>query len=197
MGLNSRGVETHRRIIDATLRVIATEGVRAVTHRRVAKEAGSATGLIAYYFASTPALIAGTLEELTRRETDRLDSLRDQVIATGGDVNTLVDLLVEELPRWSSDRKQDAISSMALTLEIPRSSISREAFADWEQAQDALYQAVAEQVGCSDHDALATYLAASLEGIAVYAAITSDPEDVERAARLGLRLLLTSARDHG
>lgn len=195
IGQNSRGVETHRRIIDATLEVIASEGVRAVTHRRVAAQARASAGLISYHFASTGELIDATLADLGRREVERLTALREQVLAADDDIDTLADLLVSEAPRWASDRRRDAISSMALTLEIVGSGVSRVDFAEWERAQFDLYEAVATKLGSSDPPAVATYLNGSLEGLAVFAAIAPDATDVIRSTRYGVVLLLTAIRD--
>ena len=46
-----------RSILDATLRVISSGGVDAVTHRRIAAEAGVALGSTTYYFASREELV--------------------------------------------------------------------------------------------------------------------------------------------
>ena len=53
-----RGETTRRRLLDATLRVVARDGVRAVTHRAVAKEAGLSVSLTTYYFVDLYDLIA-------------------------------------------------------------------------------------------------------------------------------------------
>jgi|SRR5690606_29690650 len=53
-----RGETTRRKLLDATLRVIARDGVRAVTHRAVAREAGLSVSLTTYYFVDLYDLIA-------------------------------------------------------------------------------------------------------------------------------------------
>lgn len=53
-----RGESTRRKLLDATLRVIAREGVRSVTHRAVAREAGLSVSLTTYYFVDLYDLIA-------------------------------------------------------------------------------------------------------------------------------------------
>jgi AcrR family transcriptional regulator len=53
-----RGESTRRKLLDATLRVIARDGVRAVTHRAVAREAGLSVSLTTYYFVDLYDLIA-------------------------------------------------------------------------------------------------------------------------------------------
>jgi AcrR family transcriptional regulator len=188
----ARGEVTRQRILEATLQVIATEGVRAVTQRRVAKQAGASLGLITYYFDNTTALIASTLEDLGRRETARLVALQGEVETVGADVDGLLDILLGEVDQWSTSRKNDAITNFALTLEIPRGGVSRELFDQWETAQVAFYESVARALGCTEPDDIAMYLLTSVDGISLYAAIAPDPQQVRRGARVGLRMLLQS-----
>src|SRR5688572_1444836 len=51
------GPDRSTSILQATVRVIAAEGLECVTHRRVAEEAGVSLGLTTYYFASRDDLI--------------------------------------------------------------------------------------------------------------------------------------------
>jgi len=188
--LNSRGVNTRRRILDATLSVIAADGVRAVTHRRVATAAGASVGLITYYFASTDELIAATLEDLAQRETARLETMRAAVEEIGPDSDRIVDLFVEDLRRCAGVRREDAIGAMALTLEIPRERVKREAFDAWESAQIALFEAVGTAIGAEFPEGFAIFLSASMDGLELYSAIAPDPAYMESAARAGLQHLL-------
>ncbi len=49
-GTRPRGEQTRRRILDATLSVIARAGVSGTTHRAIAREAGVQLSLTTYYF---------------------------------------------------------------------------------------------------------------------------------------------------
>jgi DNA-binding transcriptional regulator YbjK len=49
-GTRTRGGQTRQKILDATLRVIAREGVRGTTHRAIASEADVQLSLTTYYF---------------------------------------------------------------------------------------------------------------------------------------------------
>ena len=49
-GTRPKGEKTRQKILAATLRVIASEGVRGTTHRVIAKEAGVQLSLTTYYF---------------------------------------------------------------------------------------------------------------------------------------------------
>lgn len=191
----ARGEVTRQRILDATLQVIATEGVRAVTQRRIAKQAGASLGLITYYFDNTTALITATLEDLGRRETERLVGLEAKVERVGNDVDKLVDILLRELKQSSGARKNTAIANIALTLEIPRGGVSRDLFDSWEQAQVSFYEAIARALGCDEPDDIAMYLFSSVEGLLMYSAIAPDARLIHRGARAGLRLLLQALQD--
>lgn len=57
-GSRQRGELTRQRILEAVMRVIAREGVRGVTHRTVAAEAGVNLSLTTYYFVDRYDLIA-------------------------------------------------------------------------------------------------------------------------------------------
>ncbi|MDH3619756.1 MAG: TetR family transcriptional regulator [Gammaproteobacteria bacterium] len=57
-GTRPRGEQTRQKILDATLSVIAREGVRGTTHRAIAKEADVQLSLTTYYFRDLNELIS-------------------------------------------------------------------------------------------------------------------------------------------
>ncbi len=57
-GTRPRGERTRRKILNATLNVIAKEGVRGTTHRAIAREAGVQLSLTTYYFRDLNELIS-------------------------------------------------------------------------------------------------------------------------------------------
>lgn len=58
----SRGEERRKQILQATLRVIAREGIRAVRHRAVAKEASASLSATTYYFTDLHDLLCAACE---------------------------------------------------------------------------------------------------------------------------------------
>ena len=64
-----------RAILDAALRVISSGGVDAVTHRRVAAEAGVALGSTTYYFASREDLVRQAFRHYLEEVTTAIGSL--------------------------------------------------------------------------------------------------------------------------
>ena len=58
------------RILDATLRVLAREGIAGVKMRAVAREAGVAVGLANYHFENKNALVSAALQRIGERDLE-------------------------------------------------------------------------------------------------------------------------------
>ncbi len=71
-GTRPRGEQTRAKIIDATLSVIASEGVRGTTHRAIAREAGVQLSLTTYYFRDLNELISLAFQAFMDRDHDVL-----------------------------------------------------------------------------------------------------------------------------
>lgn len=67
-GTRPRGEQTRRKILDATLSVIAREGVRGTTHRAIAKRAGVQLSLTTYYFRDLNELISLSFQKFMERD---------------------------------------------------------------------------------------------------------------------------------
>lgn len=195
--LSPKGELTHRRIVDATVRVIATEGVRAVTHRRVAQEADASVGLVTYYFASTDALIAATLDHIAQLETTAYNRMKGRVDKLGADCAGIVEVLTDEVAERGGARRTEAIASLALTLELTDRRENREPFASWEAAQFELCESAIRGVGGVPDRSGTLYLTASLEGLFLFAVIARDPGAVRDAAQAGLERVLKALGSAG
>jgi DNA-binding transcriptional regulator YbjK len=75
----SRGERTRQAILDATLRVIADGGVRAVTHRAVAQEAGVNVSLTTYYFSDIFDMVSSAFNDFVERERPRVERAWQEV----------------------------------------------------------------------------------------------------------------------
>lgn len=73
---------TRDRILRATLHVIATDGIGAVTNRRIASEAGVALGSLTYHFPSQTALLRDSLLGYVEAEVARIGAIAEQLRAT-------------------------------------------------------------------------------------------------------------------
>jgi DNA-binding transcriptional regulator YbjK len=88
-----------RAILDAVLRVVAAGGVDAVTHRRVAAEAGVPLGSTTYYFASRDDLLREAFRRHAGAVHGSLDALAERAsLRTASDVvRFLVELVRREM----------------------------------------------------------------------------------------------------
>jgi DNA-binding transcriptional regulator YbjK len=92
-GTRPRGEQTRQKILEATLRVIARDGVRGTTHRAVAREAEVQLSLTTYYFRDLNELISlafrmfmdrdyGTLARQWKRAFRYLDQFSAEDLAS-------------------------------------------------------------------------------------------------------------------
>ena len=82
-------------LVAASWQVIATEGLRGATLRRVAAEAGCTTGALTHYFADRQALLTAALQAAQRQTGLRmLEASRREL----GDRQRLEAVLLEALP---------------------------------------------------------------------------------------------------
>jgi DNA-binding transcriptional regulator YbjK len=98
-----KGERSRRSLLEATLRVIARGGVEAVTHRRVAAEAGVSHGATTYHFASRDDIILQAFRHYIRLITAHLDAAWEDLDDDRGDVRSVVAFLVDFTRREFSD----------------------------------------------------------------------------------------------
>lgn len=70
-----RGAARREALLDATVRLLAREGARAVTHRAVATEAGTTHGAPRYYFATRDELLDEALRRIADQQVHAVEAL--------------------------------------------------------------------------------------------------------------------------
>ncbi|MGW4498981.1 TetR/AcrR family transcriptional regulator [Micromonospora sp. NPDC004336] len=91
-GRLARGTRRRAEIIEATLAVVTRDGAAGVTHRTVAKQAGVATSLSTYYFATLDDLLVAALTSVADGYTARIRQIMD---APGDKIAGLAELIAE------------------------------------------------------------------------------------------------------
>ncbi len=187
-------------ILDATLRLIATDGVDSITHRRVAAEADVPLGSTTYYFESREQL----LREAFRLYLTRIWGLQTQLLKTFriSSAASLVDYLVELTKREFEDEAM-MLAEYELTLFAARDSEVADALHEWDAAMMAELARTLESLGCArPFDAAKTLLhmmrGHELDSLSRHDA---DPEDLRRrltvviAALIGESTTVASKRE--
>jgi DNA-binding transcriptional regulator YbjK len=88
-----------RSIVEATVRIVAREGVSGVTHRRVAAEAGVSLSSTTWHYATKADILEAALHSAADREVARMTGIADRL----GDfdlvawADALADWLLEQL----------------------------------------------------------------------------------------------------
>ena len=73
-----RGADRREALLDATVRLLARQGARAVTHRAVASEAGTTHGAPRYYFATRDELLDEALRRIADRQVHAIEELLNE-----------------------------------------------------------------------------------------------------------------------
>lgn len=76
---SSKGAQTRSRILEATLAVIARDGIRGVTHRAVAKEAAVNLSLTTYYFTDIDDMLKTAFQQFCERMRPDIKQLWDEI----------------------------------------------------------------------------------------------------------------------
>src|SRR5947209_17004939 len=89
-----RGAARREALLEAVLRIVADVGADAVTHRRVAQEAGLPLASTTYWFDSKDHLLTAALERAAERDIARLSALLDDAPAKADPLALAVDAIV-------------------------------------------------------------------------------------------------------
>ncbi|AVV47774.1 TetR family transcriptional regulator [Streptomyces sp. P3] len=174
-GRRARGQESRRRLLEATLRVIAREGPAAVTHRAVAAEADVTKSLATYHFATVDELLTAALVESAEFYARQLAEDLPSDCSLGELAQHLTDAFNGHRAEW--------LGAYELFLHAARSPVLREAarmWVDWGRGLARRYTDDPVAVDC---------FVSALDGFAMHALLSDEPLDVERLAGIFTYLL--------
>lgn len=166
-------------LLDAAIRVVSATGLRNLTYRAVAAEAGVTHGLVAHHFGSRETLLGEALTRSIRRSIDASSLL----VAGGG-----IDDYVEGLADMVAAEPDLQAFQYELLLESRRNPQFRPSAEHvYDTYRDAARRGL-EHLGITD-TAVADVVFAALDGL-VFQQITVGDADATRRAVAALRQLL-------
>jgi AcrR family transcriptional regulator len=184
--------ERREELIDATLRILATEGLPAATTRRITEEAGLALGAFHYAFRSKDELLRAVIERYTAKVAGSIEGI-DGVPRT--DLPSAVEGVVRGLWSYAETYPDELLAQYELVVHALRDPELRD-LASYQY--DALQRLVVEALdgvpgapAGSDLEELARFLVATIDGLILCHCIQGDLE----AARRRLEVCVASARD--
>ncbi|GAB2808050.1 TetR/AcrR family transcriptional regulator [Actinocorallia aurea] len=174
--------DTRERILGATLRLVAEDGVGAVTNRRVAAEAGVSLGTLTYHFPAQGDLLHAALTRFVDTEIERISALAlafSHAALTPQEAAAEVERAIVAL---AGTREQ--IATLELHLQAARHPSLQEAAARSVAAYDALAAAILDALGVPEPGRHAPVVVSLLYGLAIRRLSTGDPKGEGTAAAL-------------
>ena len=157
----ARGEERRERILRATLAVIASSGIPAVTHRRVAEEAGVPLGSLTYWFATKDDLLREALRRFVAEEAERLRAVSEALEPGADPAETAA--LFSEILEGSSATEQ--VAQFELYLEAARNPALRDIAAESFRAYEEVAVAALRAVGVAEPEQAAPLFVSLSDGL--------------------------------
>jgi DNA-binding transcriptional regulator YbjK len=179
-------------IVAATVRIVAREGVAAVTHRRLAAEAGVSLSSTTWHFAAKVDILEAALHWTARREVARIAAIADRLDSADFDPAAWAEELGDWLLEQVTGEREIAVALYRLQIELLGSPGAREVHREWGRGLRALGDRVLERSATLTPELDIRLVVAALDGLrlSVLSAGETDVEWLRPAVRRQLRALL-------
>jgi TetR/AcrR family transcriptional regulator, regulator of biofilm formation and stress response len=188
--------ETSRKIRDAivaaTVRIVARDGVAAVTHRGVAAEAGVALSSTTWHFATKADILEAALHWTASQEVERIGAIADGLGDTDFDPAAWADELADWLVEQVTSEREVAVALYRLQVELLGSPGALAVHREWGERLLAVGERVLEHSRTATGELDVRLIVAALDGLRM-GVLNSGEEDVEwlrPAVRRQLQALL-------
>lgn len=170
-------------ILDATLRVIAAEGVDAVRYRRVAEAAGVPLGTVSYHFTTREELIRAAFSHFLRRNTESLAQQRARF--TGESLDEVAAFLADLVRADFGDPQRRYLAEYELVVYAARDPAIAAALEAWDRARCSELALVLERLGVARPNAAARTAIDVVRGFQLASLGRKPPELEDLRRRLG------------
>ncbi len=182
------GADRRDAIADAAIHLVATRGLRGLTHRAVDTEAGLPPGSTSYYLRTRSALLTACVNRMLARDVSTMPAF-DAGMAP-------VDLVIAMTVNLARDRPDDLIARYELSLEASRQLELRTAIDEGGRQLRAMLAQLLGGLGVPDPSKAAWPVAAMLDGL-MYDRVagvgaTLSEEEFETGVRRTVTALLDS-----
>jgi TetR/AcrR family transcriptional regulator, regulator of biofilm formation and stress response len=155
-----RGEARRDLILDAAIAVLGQEGLSALTHRRVAAEAGLPLAATTYWFSSKDELLVSAF----RRAADK-DIARVRSVAAAAEGKDVADALADVLGAEVSDGRTALVACFTMWVEAARRPELRELATAWTEAYEDVIAELLRAAGSREPRVDARLLTAALDGL--------------------------------
>jgi DNA-binding transcriptional regulator YbjK len=149
------------------LRLVAREGVAAITHRAVAREAGVSHRLTTYYFETKEQMLREAFGQLSTRSLARTEEAARSVASAhpASALEAAIDAVADAVLGGLRAETGGAAAEFSLVLEIPRQPGLAAGYAAWQRRVEAILCEHARALGSEDPEADARIIVAMLRGL--------------------------------
>jgi TetR/AcrR family transcriptional regulator, regulator of biofilm formation and stress response len=179
-------------IVAATVRIVAREGVAAVTHRGVAAEADVALSSTTWHFATKADILEAALRWSARHEVDRIGAIADRLGDTEFDPSAWAEELADWLIEQLTVEREIAVALYRLQVELLGSDGALEVHREWGEGLLAVGERVLERSPTPSPQLDVRLIVAALDGLRM-GVLNSGEQDLEwlrPAVRRQLQALL-------
>ena len=179
-------------IVAATVRIVAREGVSAVTHRRVAAEAGVSLSSTTWHFADKADILTAALRWTASREVARISAIADRLGSGRFDPAAWAEELADWLLEQVSGERDVAVALYRLQIELLGRPEARQVHEEWNASLGALGERVLASSRTITPDLDIRLVVAALDGLRLGVLIAGDTDVawVRPAVQRQLRALL-------
>ncbi|MCP2032488.1 DNA-binding transcriptional regulator YbjK [Okibacterium sp. HSC-33S16] len=170
-------------VLDAAVNLLATGGLRALTHARADERAWVPKGTTSNYFRTRAALLNGVTDWIVQQE---LPSVNAAFVPRSPE--ELIDAMCALLEVTSHDRRELTTARLVLFMEASHNSALRDALTRGRSALGATIVASLAEMGASRPEAGAEAIAACFEGLLLHRIarkVATDPRPVFEAVMAG------------
>ncbi|MFQ5698541.1 MAG: TetR/AcrR family transcriptional regulator [Myxococcota bacterium] len=185
-----RGERRRRKILEATLRVIARGGVAGLTHRAVAAEADVPLASTTYYFATKLELLLEACRFHSQRMEARFDAIEAQLEQTEPTPGRLAAALTRILSAQLYPSHADLLAEYELVLEAARREELRSLAQAWSLRMRRRIARWLRRAGSTDPATDAAIVLAVVSGADIENLSVGYGPDQERVLRRALARLL-------
>jgi DNA-binding transcriptional regulator YbjK len=170
------------RVLDAAIELLGTQGLKALTHRRIDEQAGLPAGSTSNYFRTRDALLAGVADAVLEREVAGMGAAFAPRSAA-----ELVDGLVALLERTTGDQRTLTSARLVLFMEAGHDPALRETLGQGRAILEEALRRVFHDLGAGDAVASARAVMACAEGLILHRIARHDDSDIRPVLDLVVR----------
>ncbi|NUW41321.1 TetR/AcrR family transcriptional regulator [Nonomuraea rhodomycinica] len=181
-------------LADVAITLLASEGMRGLTHRAVDRAAELPQGSTSYYFRTRQALLRATVERLAEHTASELSTLHLRAELPTGSADDLVEAVAELVDQWLTTSRDRQLARYELSLEATRRPELREVLVASRARVRGVVTRLLDRAGVRDADLRADDLMAYADGL-IFDCLVNHPGEAVDLRPKFRALLATVGRD--